>query len=386
MAKPNLTTSADLIAIRELDFVMRFAKNWDHLREIIGITRPIKKQPGTVLKSKYAELTLANGNIGEGEEIPYSQATVKEKFYATLSIEKYAKAVSLESIDNHGYEAAIEMTDDQFLFELQSMVTDRFYKYIKTGTLKSTEPTFQMALAMAQGRVRNRWKEMHRGITNIVGFCNILDAYTYLGAANITVQNQFGMSYIENFLGYSKLFLSSEIEAGYVIATPVENILLYYIDPGDSDFAKAGLSYRVDGDTNLLGFHVDGNYNTAVSESFAIMGMTLFSEYLDGIAVITFGGIPDDSAYLDTLTIGSLTLSPAFSGDVTNYTATTTNATNTITVTPKYDDATVVIMVNNEDEVDSGDPITWDDGENTVKIAVTRGSAVKTYTVKVTKS
>ena len=44
--------------------------------------------------------------------------------------------------------------------------------------------------------------------------------------------------------------------------------------------------YRTDGDTNLIGFHTQGNYNTAVSECFAIMGMVLFSEYLDAIAVI----------------------------------------------------------------------------------------------------
>ena len=385
MAKPNLTTTADIISIRELDFVTRFTKNWEHLREIIGIMRPIRKQPGTVLKSKYAEVALQNGLVGEGEEIPYSEAFIKEKVYATLNIEKYAKAVSIEAIDNHGYEAAIEMTDDQFLFELQTMVTDRFYAYIKTGMLRSTEINFQMALAMAQGRVRNRWKEMHKGITNIIGFCNILDAYTYLGAANITVQNQFGMTYIENFLGYSRLFLSSEIEVGKVIATPVENIVLYYIDPSESEFARAGLQYRVDGDTNLLGFHVNGNYNTAVSESFAIMGMTMFSEYLDGIAVISFGDTANDGADLTGLSLGALTLSPEFRAEVTDYTATTTNATNTITVTPKYVDTEVVIKVG-EDEIDNGDPITWATGLNVVTIKVTNDNVTKTYTVNVTKS
>ena len=145
---------------------------------------------------------------------------------------------------------------------------------------------------MAQGNVRNKWKKMHRGITEIIGFCNILDAYAYLGAANITVQSEFGMNYIENFLGYRKLFLLSDDECpkGRVIATPVENIVLYHVNPNDSDFAKAGLSYTTDGETNLIGFHVEGNYGTAVSESFALMGLTLFAEYLDGIAVVLFGG------------------------------------------------------------------------------------------------
>ena len=130
---------------------------------------------------------------------------------------------------------------------------------------------------------------MKKGISEIVGFCNILDAYAYLGAADITVQTLFGMNYIENFLGYSRLFLSSEIPSGKVVATPVENLVLYYINPAESDFAKAGLEFRVDGDTPLIGFHVDGNYSTLVSESTALMGMVLFAEYIDGIAVIDIG-------------------------------------------------------------------------------------------------
>ena len=78
------------------------------------------------------------------------------------------------------------------------------------------------------------------------------------------------------------------IARGTVIATPVENIDLYYIDPGDSEFARLGLQYTTDGETNLIGFHAQGNYGTAVGESFALMGMALWAEYLDGIAVVTF--------------------------------------------------------------------------------------------------
>ena len=72
-----------------------------------------------------------------------------------------------------------------------------------------------------------------------------------------------------------------------VIATPVENIDLYYADPGDSEFARLGLNYTVQGETNLIGFHAQGNYSTAVGETYAIMGMKLWAEYLDGIAKIT---------------------------------------------------------------------------------------------------
>lgn len=293
MAKANLITVGDIqVTPRELDFVSRFEANWDHLREILGIMRPIKKQPGAQLKSKYAEGTLQSGAVGEGEEIPYSKFTVKETIYDEMGIDKYAKAVTIEAIKEHGYENAVAMTDDEFLFQLQTLVTDRFYTYLNTGTLKVTDAsTFQMALALAKGSVLNKFKMMHRTATNVVGFVNIMDVYKYLGTAEITIQNEFGFTYIKNFMGYSVVFLlgDDEIKQGRVIATPVENIVLYYVDPADSDFAKAGLVYATgNGETNLIGFHTQGNYSTAVSEAFAVMGMTLFAEYIDAIAVADF--------------------------------------------------------------------------------------------------
>ena len=46
------------------------------------------------------------------------------------------------------------------------------------------------------------------------------------------------------------------------------------------------------------------------------------------------------SARLSGLTIGALMLTPPFDPDTTEYTATTTNATNTVIATPKDEDAT----------------------------------------------
>lgn len=320
MAKNNLIKQGNIqVRAREVDFVTRFERNWEHLREILGVLRMIKKDPGSALKSKYAQGTLESGKVGEGEEIPYSKFEVKEKSYAEITVEKYAKAVSIEAIKTYGYDVAVELTDDEFLFELQTDVTGRFYTYLKTGSLTSTETTFQMALAMAKGRVEDKFKQMHRSIPNgIVGFVNGLDVYEYIGAANITVQNQFGFQYVKDFMGFNTIFLlsESEIPRGKVIATPVDNIVLYYVDPSDSDFAKAGLVYTVAGETPLIGFHTQGNYHTAVSEAFAIMGMVLFAEYLDGISVISFGG---------SETLGDLTVASAEGTD---------SGTTKLTVTP----------------------------------------------------
>ena len=329
-AKDNLTKTADIQSTaRVIDFVTRFARNWEHLREILGIMRPIRKEPGAILKSKTASVTLQGGTVGEGEEIPYSKATVIETPYEEMTVEKYAKAVSIEAIKTYGYDVAVGMTDDAFLYELQDNVTRRFYAYLNTGKLASSETTWQRALAMAKGLVINKFKQIHRTVTNVVGFANVLDLYDYLGDANITVQTAFGFQYVQNFMGFSTVFLLSdeEIPRGRVIATPVENIVLYYVDPSTSDFARAGLVYTTDGETNLIGFHVEGNYHTAVSESFAIMGMTLFAEYLDGIAVIDVDTTP---------TLGTLTVQSAEGTDSGDTKLTVTPAKETATNVYKY--------------------------------------------------
>lgn len=92
--------------------------------------------------------------------------------------------------------------------------------------------------------------------------------------------------------------------------------------------------------------------------------------------------IPDCT--LSALTIGSLTLTPAFDAAVTSYTATTENNTNTVTATAKDEDATVSIKVN-DTAITSGSAATWNAGANTVEVNVTNGDYSKTYTVTVTK-
>ena len=291
MAKEKLTVASDFaVQAREIDFVTRFGKNWDALREILGIMRPIVKAPGTKLVSYEASMKgdLQGGaSVGEGEEIPYTEFQVEPVAYGDITLEKYAKAVSIEAVNKWGAAIAVQKTDEAFLNELQSVVMTRFYNFLQTGRMTSAESTLQMAIAMAIGNVKDKFKKMHRDVTSIVVWVNTIDAYRYLGAANLTVQTMFGIDYVENFMGADKMILSSEIPSGKVIATPVENIDLYYVDPGNSDFGQLGLNYTVQGETNLIGFHANGDYNHAVGESFALMGMTLWAEYLDGIAVIT---------------------------------------------------------------------------------------------------
>lgn len=192
-------------------------------------------------------------------------------------------------------------TDEEFKSDLQNKVSDKFYKQLKAGSLTGAETTWQMAIAMSIGRVKDKFKKMKRTATGVAVWVNTLDVYKYIGAADITLQTAFGFEYMKNFLGADVVFISSEIPEGVVIATPLNNIVAYYVDPGDSEFVKAGLSYTTDPTTGFIGFHAQGTYERAISDLFAIMGLRLFCEYLDAIAYTSVGS-------RDTQTLGELHL------------------------------------------------------------------------------
>lgn len=301
-ANENLISTEEIeVRARAIDFVTSFARNWQHLLDIMRITRPIRKANGTMLTSKYATGTLESGEVAEGDLIPRSKYEVKEKDYEKIKVEKYSKEVSIEAVMEYGYDVAVGMTDEEMMVDLQEKVSGKFYTRLKSGTLKFKERTFQMAFAMAIGSVKSEFKRMHRSVTAIAAFVNTLDLYAYLGDANITVQTAFGLSYIENFLGADIVFLSDEIDRNQVIATPLNNIVNYYVDPGDSEFARMGLKYETDGVTNLVGFAAKGDYDRATGVSYAIMGLTLFAEYENAIAIVT---IDKTAADKDTKSAG----------------------------------------------------------------------------------
>ena len=301
-APDNMTGKSQIqVRAREIDFVTSFGKNMQALLDAMGITRMIKKENGSVLKTKKVSGTLQDGDIAEGEEIPMSQYKVEEETFDTIKIKKYRKGVSIEAIAERGYEAAVEMTDEEFKSDLQNVVLDKFYTQLKMGSLVGHETTWQMAFAMAIGKVKNKFETMKRTATGVAVWVNTLDVYKYIGAADITLQTAFGMQYIKNFLGADIVFVSSQIPENTVIATPLNNLIAYYVDPADSEFVKAGLEYTTDSTTGFIGFHVQGNYEHAISDMFAIMGVRLFAEYMDAIAFIAVGSS-------DTQTLGELTV------------------------------------------------------------------------------
>lgn len=133
------------------------------------------------------------------------------------------------------------------------------------------------------------------------------------------------------------------------------------------------------------GFPMDNN-------AFFVLDITGIQPAVWKVQQVTAPAASANAALAD-LRIGGLTLSPAFAAEtLTGYTATTTNATNTVTAIPADAGATIEITNKGTSEeaaaVVNGRAVTWEDGANTLTVKVTAadGSTTQSYVVTVTKS
>ena len=113
------------------------------------------------------------------------------------------------------------------------------------------------------------------GSGSIVHFISRQDAAAYLGAAPVTTQTVFGMTYLQNFLNMTNVFLTSQVDKGTMYATPAENIHIYGLD--FAALAQAGLQYQQDGG-GLLGVAHTPAYDHVSAETNVLRGMMLFPE------------------------------------------------------------------------------------------------------------
>lgn len=164
--------------------------------------------------------------------------------------------------------------------------------------------------------------------------------------------------------------------------------------PKGSHTTTEGSSINADHETSDI---------TAIAKTFTetVNGETVTTRY----AIATISDTPDtheayesffdmvphgeegdgSDATLNSLTVGTLALSPAFSGSTTNYTAATTESSVAVTAVANAAGATVVIK-NGSTTVTNGGNASLSAGENNITITVTNGTSTKAYKVVVTKS
>ena len=284
-AENNLIKSADLAKAREIEFTYTFGESIKKLMEALGVTRKIAKQAGTTLKAYKATGTLEDGNVAEGDLIPLSKYVTEPVAFEEIKIKKWRKATSAEAIVEKGYAQAVTMTTDAMLKDVQKGVRKTFFDFLATGTGVASGATFQATLAQAWGQLQVLFEDDEIGA---VYFMNPLDVADYLATANISLQNAFGMTYVENFLGLGTVIFNSSVPQGKIYATAKDNIVLYYVPVNGADLNEA-FSFTSDA-TGLIGIHEAPDYTNMTASDTVVSGLVLFAERIDGIVVGTIAG------------------------------------------------------------------------------------------------
>lgn len=99
---------------------------------------------------------------------------------------------------------------------------------------------------------------------------------------------------------------------------------------------------------------------------------------------MTFAADTANDALLQSLTVGSETLTPAFGPAVMAYTITAADTTDKIEATAAQAQAKIELNLNGKN-LNNGGTATWTSGSNTLTVTVKNGNAVRVYTLTVTK-
>ena len=284
MAENNLIKKSDLARAREIEFTYNFSEGVRKLMEALGVTRKVAKQAGTVLKAYKAVGTLESGEVGEGETIPLSKYATEAVPLGEITLKKWRKATSAEAITERGYDQAVEMTTDRMLRDVQKAIRADLFEFLATGTGSASGEDMQSALAQAWGQLQVKYED---DAIQAVYFVNPLDIADYLGAAQITTQTAFGMTYVEDFLGLGTVIMNASVPKGKVYATAKENIVLYYIPVNGADLGEA-FNFTSD-ETGYIGIHEEPDYTNMTASDTVINGMVFFAERIDGVVVGTIG-------------------------------------------------------------------------------------------------
>lgn len=285
-AEVNVIKAADLAKAREVEFVYRFKENIKALQRALGVTRPIAKQAGTVLKAYKAVGTLESDPVAEGDVIPLSKYQVQPVTFGEITLDKFRKASTAEAIIKGAYSQAVTMTDERALRDLQARIKSRFYTFLASGTGTATGANLQKTVAQVRAQLAIKFEDQD---VRPVYFINPVDMADYMGSAQIITQTAFGMTYFEDFLGLGTVIEAPAVPAGTVYGTVKDNIVLYYVPVNGADGLGTAFDFTTD-ETGLVGIHHSPTYDRMQFETVLVSGLTLFAERIDGIVKGTISG------------------------------------------------------------------------------------------------
>lgn len=304
MAAPaNITDSTAINAAMDQEFIANFQHDFDRLAEILGIFGTETMTAGTVLKmlkvtgklnNDKTDASKENGTAAtavtlgsssgssyiEGDEVALSKFNAEWVLVDEINGVPYRKMTTAAAIQKSGYVNAVLKTDQKMLSLARGGIVSDFFTFLKNGTGAATGKGLQAALAMTDAALGDSVEGNGDEAGRIIHFVNRQDAAEYLGNAPITVQNVFGMTYLQNFLGVENVFLTNKVDKGGLYATPVENIHIFGLDFGA--LSQAGLAYATDAN-GLIGVAHIPAYDRVSVETNVLTGCTMFPEVMDYI-------------------------------------------------------------------------------------------------------
>lgn len=165
---------------------------------------------------------------------------------------------------------------------IQKGIKKDFYAMLLTGTGTATGTTFQSALAAAWGAITKFYEDEDATPIHFVSSDDVAD---YLGTAQVTLQQAFGMSYIEDFLGLGTVVINPNMTKGKIASTAKENLHGAYIPANSGDVAQTfGLTSDT---TGLVGITHQPISNNATVDTLAMSGVVFYPELLDGVILTT---------------------------------------------------------------------------------------------------
>lgn len=281
-AETNMTATADMTPEISVDFVSKITQNIRELQEVLGITEMEPMASGTTVKIYKMEQVNTPDQVGEGETIALTKIQRTLVKTIDLTLEKFRRNTSAELIQKVGREMAINQADEKLVKGIQKAIKQKFYDVLLTGTGTADGTTLQSTLANIWGALQKKHEDEE---VTPVYFVSPDDVADYLGNAQITMQNAFGMSYIKDFLGLGTVIVTPRLAAGQVIGCAKENLHGVYIPANSGDVARTfGLTSDT---TGLVGMNHSTDSTNATVNTLAMAGVVFYPELLDAVVIGT---------------------------------------------------------------------------------------------------
>lgn len=265
---------------QEVNTTVKFDSDLHNLLNLLGKTDVEVVAPGSAFRIYKTSGTLADGTVAPKALIPDSGVAVDDGTIVEISFKKYRNLVPIEDIAKKGYNTAVGGSNARLVRLAQGKLRKSIFDGLDVeGVGKDTAATFKKKLAKAAAYIAKKYED--EAVTPVF-FVNTDDAFEYLGDADVTVQNTFGISYLENFMGLGNAILDSNIPAGTVFGTACENIDVLAASVSAID----GLEMTTD-ESNCIAVHVAPAYSNGSIETVLYSGVQALPVIADCVVKVT---------------------------------------------------------------------------------------------------